>query len=165
MNTEERVYALLNELDIPFVRHEHPPVYTVDEAKQYWDGIPGTHCKNLFLRDKKGKNHFLVIMPHDKPLDLKKMASAIGADNLSFASPERLMKHLGLEPGSVTPFGIINDEENNVRVIVDTDLISPGKVNFHPNVNTRTVTISADDFKKFLAHSGNKVQYVSIAGT
>ena len=165
MNSKERVYALLKELDIPFVRHEHPPVYTVEEAKQYWNDIPGVHCKNLFLRDKKGKNHFLVVMPHDKPLDLKKMASIIGADNLSFASPERLMKHLRLEPGSVTPFGIINDEENNVRVIVDTDLISPGKVNFHPNVNTRTVTISADDFKKFLAYSGNKVQYVAIAGT
>ncbi len=160
MNTEERVYALLNELDIPFVRHEHPPVYTVEEAKQYWDDIPGVHCKNLFLRDKKGRNHFLLVMPHDKPLDLKKMAELIGADSLSFASPERLKKHLWLEPGSVSPFGIINDRENSVCVVVDGDLMGPEKINFHPNVNTRTLTISADDFKKFLAHSGNKVQYV-----
>jgi len=164
METEEekKVYQHLNSRNITFVTHKHPPVYTVDEAKAFWEGIPGQHCKNLFLRDKKGRNHFLVVLLHDKKLDIKKLSRQIGSDTLSFASSSRLMKYLGVEPGSVTPLGIINDKEKKVQVIVDKDLLDGDTVNVHPNINTRTITLKIDDFRKFLDNSGNRVRYLEL---
>ena len=109
---EQAVYDVLAELQIPFERHEHPPVFTVEEANQHWAGIDAAHCKNLFLRNKKGTIHYLVILEHRKQADLKRLVDRLGDDRLSFASPERLMTHLGLTPGSVSPFGLINDGRN-----------------------------------------------------
>jgi Ala-tRNA(Pro) deacylase len=157
---EQKVYDMLGELNISFIRHEHPPVYTVEEAEQHWQNIKGAHCKNLFLRNKKGKNHYLVIARSEKRVDLKALTNFLGEDRLSFASPERMMRYLGLEPGAVSPFGLINDRENEVVVIVDKDLKEASHVNFHPNVNTATVGITFVDFEKFLAHCGNSIRYV-----
>jgi Ala-tRNA(Pro) deacylase len=159
---EEKVYALLKELKIPFVIHTHPPVYTVEEANQYWGSIEGAHCKNLLLRNKKGTAHYLLIAEGSKKIDLRQLTSALGEDRLSFASPERLMKYLGLTPGAVSPFGLINDRSREVRVIIDEELKRSGRVNFHPNVNTSTVGIDFSDFEKFLSWCGNSVMYINV---
>ncbi|MFI5178603.1 MAG: prolyl-tRNA synthetase associated domain-containing protein, partial [Vicinamibacterales bacterium] len=116
---EQQVYDRLAELGILYERHEHPPVATVEEAEQHWAGIDAAHCKNLFLRNQKGTRHYLVIIRHSKRADLRAVADQIGDGKLSFASPERLMTHLGLTPGSVSPFGLINDRLHAVRVVID----------------------------------------------
>jgi Ala-tRNA(Pro) deacylase len=108
---EQKVYRTLDKLDIPYVRHEHPPVYTVEEAEQHWENITGAHCKNLFLRNKKGNRHYLLVLDSSKRADLKTLEKQLGEDRLSFASPERLMRYLGLEVGAVSPFGLINDTQ------------------------------------------------------
>jgi Ala-tRNA(Pro) deacylase len=156
------VSARLVELGIAFERHEHPPVATVDEAKQHWAGINAMHCKNLFLRNQKGNRHYLVVLEHSKRADLRAVADQIGDGKLSFASPERLMTHLGLTPGSVSPFGLINDRDHAVRVVLDRDLKSATRVSFHPNINTATYVVSAADFARFLEACGNPVQHVSL---
>ena len=159
---ERRVRERLLELGIPFERHEHPPVPTVEEAEKHWAGIDATHCKNLFLRNQKGDRHYLVISVHSKKADLRAVAAQIGDGKLSFASPERLMKCLGLTPGSVSPFGLINDHDHGVRVFLDRDLQSAARLSFHPNINTVTLVISAADFRRFLEAAGNHVERIAI---
>ncbi len=163
MNDSEReVLAYLDALGIPYVRHEHPPVATVAEAERYWQNLRGAHCKNLFLRNNKGNRHYLVIAGASRRIDLKALTRTLGEDRLSFASAERLKRCLGLEPGSVSPFGLIHDTGQEVRVVVDAGLKAAEKVNFHPNVNTATLEISFGDFKKFLAGRGNRLDYVAF---
>src|SRR5438105_14556787 len=157
---EPPVAARLAELAIAYERHEHPPVATVDEAERYWDGIDAVHCKNLFLRNQKGNRHYLVVLLHSKRADLRAVADQIGDGKLSFASPERLMAHLGLTPGSVSPFGLIHDHAHAVRVVADRDLKSAARVSFHPNITTVTLSLTFSAFEKFLPASGNTVQYV-----
>jgi Ala-tRNA(Pro) deacylase len=159
---EQRVRETLDALGIPFTRHEHPPVATASEAEEHWAGIEATHCKNLFLRNQKGSRHYLVVLKHPKRADLRLVADQIGDGKLSFASPERLMTHLGLTPGSVSPFGLINDASREVRVFLDRDLQTAGRISFHPNINTATLTLTFADFERFLATCGNPVQYVTV---
>ena len=159
---ESSVVARLRELSIAFERFEHPPVATVEEAAQYWAPIAATHCKNLFLRNQKGNRHYLVVLVHSKKADLRAVADQIGDGKLSFASPERLMAHLGLTPGAVSPFGLINDRVHAVRVVLDRDLESATRLSFHPNINTATFVVSAADFARFLGACGHAVQHVSI---
>ena len=132
LDRETRVYKVLDELGISYARHEHPPVFTVEEAEKHWTQITGAHCKNLFLRNKKGNRHYLVILEASKVADLKSLNKLLGEDRLSFASAERLMKFLGLETGAVSAFGLINDTENHVQVVIDEDLKQAAAVNFHP---------------------------------
>jgi Ala-tRNA(Pro) deacylase len=159
---EEEVEARLHALGIPFTRHVHPPVATVGQAERHWTGIDATHCKNLFLRNQKGTTHYLVVVPHLKRVDLKAVAAQIGDGKLSFGSPARLLTHLGLTPGSVSPFGLINDREHCVRVVLDRDLQSAERVSFHPNINTATLVVSRLDFTRFLESCGNPVQFVTV---
>jgi Ala-tRNA(Pro) deacylase len=159
---EASVVERLRELGIAYERYDHPPVPTVEEAEKYWADIDATHCKNLFLRNQKGSRHYLVVAPHAKKVDLRSLADQIGDGKLSFASPERLMTHLGLSPGSVSPFGLINDRGHAVRVVLDRDLKSAERLSFHPNINTATLTIAAADFARFLEACGNTVLYVTV---
>jgi len=159
---ERRVREQLLDLGIAFERHEHPPVPTVEEAEKHWAGIDATHCKNLFLRNQKGDRHYLVVLVHSKKADLRAVAAQIGDGKLSFGSPERLMKCLGLTPGSVSPFGLINDHDHSVRVFLDRDLQSAARLSFHPNINTVTLVISAADFQRFLEAAGNRVERIAI---
>jgi Ala-tRNA(Pro) deacylase len=159
---EEPVYSTLRALDIDFDRHEHPPVATAEEAEQHWAGIDAMHFKNLFLRNQKGTRHYLVIVRHLKRANLRGIADQLGDGKLSFASPERLMTHLGVTPGSVSPFGLIHDRSHSVRVAIDRDLKAADRVSFHPNINTVTLTLARADFEKFLAECGNAVQYVMV---
>jgi Ala-tRNA(Pro) deacylase len=162
MTPEEPVYSTLRALDIDFDRHEHPPVATAEEAEQHWAGIDAMHFKNLFLRNQKGTRHYLVIVRHLKRANLRGIADQLGDGKLSFASPERLMTHLGVTPGSVSPFGLIHDRSHSVRVAIDRDLKAADRVSFHPNINTVTLTLTRVDFEKFLAECGNAVQYVVV---
>ena len=157
---ESKLYQLFEELGIRYERHEHPPVYTVEEAQVHWDKIPGTHCKNLFLRNNKGNRHFLVILAHNKQVDLRALAEQTGTGKLSFASAKRLENYLGLEAGAVSPFGLINDRNHEVVVFLDRSLRQTDLINFHPNVNTATVTISYADFERFLKHCGNEIAFI-----
>jgi Ala-tRNA(Pro) deacylase len=154
---EQAVYEALAALGIPYVRREHPPVFTVEEAKIHWRDIEGAHCKNLFLRNKKGNHHYLLIAEFLKPVDLRAVAKALRDDRLSFGSAERLSRCLGLCPGEVSPFGLLQDADKQVLVVLDADLASSPLVNFHPNVNTATLTIAYTDLEKFLASRGNRV--------
>jgi Ala-tRNA(Pro) deacylase len=160
---EQDVYARLNTLRIAYERYEHPPVFTVEQAEAHWAGIDATHCKNLFLRNQKGSRHYLVILPASKRADLRAVADQIGDGKLSFASPDRLMTHLGLTPGSVSPFGLINDAHHHVRVVIDADLASAERVAFHPNINTATLALARADLERFLEACGNPVQWARIS--
>src|SRR3954463_11492893 len=159
---ETAVVARLTELGVAFTSHHHPPVATVEEATAHWGGIDATHCKNLFLRNQKGDRHYLVVLVASKKADLRSVADQIGDGKLSFASPERMMTHLGLTPGSVSPFGLINDRDHAVRVVLDRDFHQSARLAFHPNINTATLTIAAADFARFLEACGNPVQHVTI---
>ena len=163
MTAEEvPVVERLRDLGIAFERHEHPPVATVEQAAEHWAGIDAAHCKNLFLRNQKGDRHYLLILEHSKKADLRAVATQIGDGKLSFGSPERLLKHLGLTPGSVSPFGLIHDSSHSVRVVVDRDLQAAARLSFHPNINTATLVVSKDDFARFLEVCGNPVQYIHV---
>jgi Ala-tRNA(Pro) deacylase len=159
---EQPVRERLESLGIAFERFEHPPVATVEEAEQHWADIDATHCKNLFLRNQKGNRHYLVIIVHSKKADLRGVADQIGDGKLSFGSPERLMTHLGVTPGSVSPFGLINDRDHAVRVVLDRDLKTATRLSFHPNINTVTLTVASADFARFLESCSNPVQYVTV---
>ena len=161
-DSESEVLRVLQELGIPFARHEHPPVYTVAEAERYWEGIEGAHCKNLFLRNQKGNRHFLVVLEHKRRLDMRRLGEVLQEGKLSFASEERLAKYLGLTSGAVSAFGLINDRGREVQVILDEGLKESGRINFHPNVNTATLTIAFEDFLKFLAWSGHPARYARL---
>ena len=156
------VFDRLRSLGIHYELYEHPPVFTGEEAAAHWAGVPGAGVKNLFLRNKKGNRHYLVILGLDKEADLRHLARVIGDDRLSFGSPERLERYLGVEPGSVSPFGLIHDSTRSVRVIVDSDLRDAERLIFHPNDNTASVSISSADFVRFLEQQGNIVTWLRL---
>jgi Ala-tRNA(Pro) deacylase len=157
-----RVFDTLDALGIPYDRYEHPPVFTGEEAALHWAAIPGTQVKNLFLRNKKGDRHYLAILEIQKQADLRRLVKIVGDDRFSFASPDRLMAHLGVTPGSVSPFGLINDESRRVMVMIDEDLRRAERLLLHPNINTATVTISGQDLERFLVSRGNVVKWVHL---
>lgn len=162
MDPAPAVYAALDALGIGYERHEHPAVFNATDAAQYWDPIPGTQCKNLFLRNKKGDRHYLAVLEISKRADLKDLVKLVNDDRLSFGSPERLMAELGLTPGSVSPFGLLNDPDGSVRVLIDQDLRGADRLIFHPNINTASVVVSWSDLEKFLATRSNPVRVVSL---
>jgi Ala-tRNA(Pro) deacylase len=160
---ERLVTDHLRQLGIGFEHHQHPPIATADEGQEHWAGIEAVHCKNLFLRNQKGNRHYLVILEHTKRADLRGVADQVGDGKLSFASPERLMTHLGVTPGSVSPFGLINDRDHHVRVFLDRELKHAARISFHPNINTATLVLTFADFEKFLAGRGNPVRYIDVS--
>ena len=162
MDPAPPVYATLDALGIRYERHEHPAVFNAEDASKIWDPIPGVQCKNLFLRNKKGDRHYLVVLEISKRADLKDLVKVVGDDRLSFGSPDRLMDRLGLTPGSVSPFGLINDATASVRVLLDADLRGKDRLIFHPNINTASVVVSWGDLEKFLATRSNSVRIVHL---
>lgn len=150
-----KLYLKLNELSIAHTTYQHEPLFTVEQALKVASEIPGANCKNLFLKDRKG-NLYLVIAVHDTVIQLKKLSKHISAPELRFASPELLKETLGVEPGSVTLFGIINDHAHKVIVIVDSNLFKHERVGFHPLTNTATTVIASQDINKFIDACENK---------
>jgi Ala-tRNA(Pro) deacylase len=162
-NMEEKVLEELEKLNIDYKEVKHTPVYTIEEMDALGNIFENAKiCKNLFVRDQKGKRHFLVVLPEEKRAPLDVIATKIGSTRLSFASNERLMKYLKLTPGAVTPLSVINDEENAVEVILDEELKNEVKVGVHPCVNTATVLLSMNDVEKYISSCGNKIKYIKI---
>ncbi|MDP4090885.1 MAG: prolyl-tRNA synthetase associated domain-containing protein [Bacillota bacterium] len=159
---ESRVYEALEGLGIPYKKYEHKAVFTVEEANNLDIRIPGGHCKNIFVCDKKKETYILVVLPDEKSVNFKELSNKTGYKGLKFASEEMLEKYLGLKAGSVSPFGLVNDDKKKVEVIIDKDIFRTGLVGFHPNVNTSTLTVTSEDFRKFLEGSGNKVRYMEL---
>lgn len=161
--TEATILQTLDNLKIPYQRFEHPPVATVKEAELYSDLHPGAHCKNLFLRDKPGRKHFLVILRIETDVNLNKLARVFKGGRLSFASNERLFRYLGVLPGAVSPFGLIFDKSHEVTVILDHTLLEADSAGFHPNVNTATLVVTVKDLLRFLEEMGNSYQVIDFS--
>ena len=161
MTTPERLFERLRDLDIPVRTVDHRPVFTVSEARQHRGDLSGTHTKSLFLRDKKGAM-WLVVCLESRAVDLRELAARIGAGHLSFGSPERLMRHLGVVPGAVSPFAVINDTDRAVRVVLDCGVLEQDPVNLHPLDNARTTAIAAADLLRFLEAEGHPPQLLDL---
>lgn len=159
---KEKVFRILQELHIPYEIYDHPPVPTVEEALPYWNQIDATHCKNLFFRNHKGNRHYLVILKHDRKLNIRDLEQRLKQGKISFASPHRMERYLGLSGGSVSVFGLINDEENHVHLFLDDGLLSAEKISFHPNENNATLVFSFQSFLKFLTWSGNSYEFLAL---
>lgn len=159
--TTEDLFARLAELGIDTTTHEHEPVFTVDEAKELRGLLPGGHCKSLFLRTKKGEM-YLVVCNEDRRMDLKGLSGRLGAGRFSFGSPERLMAALGVTPGSVTPFALINDPEARIKVVLDHAMMRHDVLNYHPLVNHMTTAIRAADLLKFIEACGHTPHIVDL---
>lgn len=162
MNGQPELYNILNKLNIPFEYYEHPAAPTIEEAKKYWKDLVATHCKNIFFRNHKGNRHYLVILEHTNQLAIRDLELKLKQGKLSFASPKRMLKYLGLTPGSVSPFGLINDNENHVHVFLDENLKKSETISFHPNINTASIVISYADFERYLNSVGNTFEYVKL---
>jgi len=154
MHTPQQLFDRLEALGIAHRTVEHPPVFTVEEAKALRGNLPGHHIKNLFLRNKK-EEMWLVVALEDRAVDLKRLGEVLGAGRLSFGSPDRLRRQLGVEPGSVTPLALINDGSRLVRLALDRGLVDGGPVNAHPLVNTMTTAIATEDLQRFFAATGH----------
>ncbi|HOP59128.1 MAG TPA: prolyl-tRNA synthetase associated domain-containing protein [Bacteroidales bacterium] len=164
MRGQAELYDLLNKLDIKFEYYEHPPLATIDDALQYWDNIDSGKCKNIFFRNHKGNRHYLVILEHLSQLNIHDLEKRLKQGKLSFSSDKRLKKYLGLEPGSVSPFGLINDTEKHVHLFIDEKLMDYQKLAFHPNINTATLVISQTGFLSFLEYTGNSFEILKLYG-
>jgi len=162
MRDLETVLSVLNKLEIPYELTEHPEAYTMEDMDRFGLTKDGLVCKNLFLRDFKGKRHFLVVMAGSKKADLKLIAAQIGSSALSFASEKRLAAVLGLKTGEVTPLGVVNDRERCAEVVFDRDLIGKERLGVHPNVNTATLWVSFDGLLAYVKHFGNSVGYIGV---
>lgn len=152
-HTEEQLFSFLDELGIEHQTTPHPPFFTVEEGRDWHDKIPGTHCKNLFLKDKNGQL-WLVVMPGDKRADLNAIARRTGAAKLSFANPALLQEVLGIMPGSVTPFAVLNDTQKRVRIVLDQDMLESERVNYHPLHNAASTVLRSADLVKFIQAVG-----------
>jgi Ala-tRNA(Pro) deacylase len=154
------VFKALTKLGIKYDLYEHPPLDTIAIAQQYWKDIEATHCKNLFFRNHKGNQHYLVIIQDTTPFDIHSLEKSLKQGKLTFGSEKRLEKHLGVKPGSVSPFGLLNDVGQHVIVFLDKQLISSHKISFHPNDNTASLVINYVDFVHFLECQGNIYSYI-----
>jgi Ala-tRNA(Pro) deacylase len=163
MLSPQQLFARLEQLGIAQRTVEHPAVFTVDEAKALRGDLPGHHIKNLFLRNKK-EEMWLVVALEDRAIDLKRLGETLGAGRLSFGSAERLKRHLGVEPGSVTPLALINDASRTVQLALDHGLVNGdgGPVNVHPLVNTMTTAMAAPDLLRFFAATGHEPRWLDF---
>lgn len=162
MNGSQELYLILEKLRISFQYIEHPPAPTIEIAKAFWQDFDSTHCKNIFLRNHKGNKHYLVILECNQNVDIKELEQRLKQGKLSFASEQRLEKYLGVKPGSVTPFGLINDKEHHVHLFLDARLADAGQLSFHPNINTASLIVGKDDFFKFLNYVGNTYEFIDL---
>ena len=156
------IYKFLADHNIVYERHDHPPVFTTAEANRLVPPLPAAKTKNLFLRDRKGQRHFLVVVGYEKVVDLKALTSLLGVKKLGFASPQRLRKYLGLDPGAVSILGVVNDLDRAVEVIVDQKLWKAKSLRCHPLVNTSTLVISRDDIERLLEITGHQVRRLNV---
>jgi Ala-tRNA(Pro) deacylase len=155
-------FEFLDSHGIAYDRHDHPAVFTVEEADRLVPELPGAKTKNLFLRDDKGRRHFLVLVPSDKRVNLKALKTVLGVKRISFGSPKRLKKQLGIEPGAVSLLAVFNDSDHKVEVFMDRNLWASDTFLFHPLVNTSTLVIKKADIERFLEATGHALNIVEI---
>ncbi|MEW5909338.1 MAG: prolyl-tRNA synthetase associated domain-containing protein [Thermodesulfobacteriota bacterium] len=156
------IYTFLAEKNISFHRFDHPPVYTVEDVHRLTPDLPGAKTKNLFLKENKGKRHFLVVTSDHGRVDLKALPQVLGSHPVSFGSPDRLMKCLGVEPGAVSLLALLCDTEKAVEVIIDSTLWRFDEFQFHPLVNTSTLILSKTDVERFLEATGHRPKILNI---
>ena len=159
---QPEVYRVLDELGIPFEYHEHPPTPTVEDARKYWTNRETTYCKNLFFRNHKGNQHYLVIMECSQDLNIHELEKRLKQGKISFASEQRMQKYLGLQAGSVSPFGLINDAEHHVHVFFDNALQYAQKLSFHPNDNRVSLIMPAAGFWRYMDSTQNRYDFVEL---
>lgn len=159
---QKKVIDTLEALGIKYEIHFHPPIPTIEDAIKYWKNFDSTHCKNLFFRNHKGNRHYLVVFECMHQMDIHDLEHRLKQGKLSFASEQRMEKYLGLKPGSVSPFGLINDTENHVKLFIDSNLRNAERLSFHPNDNTATVIIGGEDFIKYLDWTGNEYEFIEL---
>lgn len=155
-----KVYGKLQELGITYEVYDHPPLDTIEIALKYWKDIDAMHCKNLFFRNHKGNRHYLVIIKDTTPFNIRSLEQKLKQGKLTFGSEKRLLKYLGVKPGSVSPFGLINDEECHVHLFLDQQLKTADKISFHPNDNTASLVLSFSDFIRYLKHLSNTFEFI-----
>lgn len=160
--TRDDLLARFRELGIDTTTTDHAPVFTVEEARRLRGEIAGAHCKNLFLKDKKGKL-WLVVTLEDAAVDLKRLPERIGAARISFGKPDLLMEALGIEPGSVTPFALINDVDGRVSVVLDAAMMEEPLLNYHPLSNDATTTIASPDLVAFIRSCGHEPRILPVS--
>lgn len=158
----KQLLELFDTLGIVYELHQHEAVFTVEESSHLKANIPGTHCRNLFLRDKKKRN-FLVVAANETDVDLKALPEKVGAGRFSFGSANRLWEFLGVRPGSVCPFAVINDNDQNVNVVLDQAMMEADLVCYHPLLNTMTIALSPADLLRFFEHTGHQPQIVGLS--
>ena len=159
--TAEDLFACLKKLGIAYELHHHKPVFSVEESAPLKAAIPGLHCRNLFLRDKKEKM-FLVVAANETRIDLKKLQGLLGCDRLSFGSADRLWKYLGVRPGSVCPFAIVNDRGGDVKIILDAGMMGADIVNYHPMENHMTIGLAPRDLARFVEFTGHEAHIMDL---
>ena len=167
MMTRADLLAFFDRAGVAHVTHDHPAVFTVGEGGDIKAAIPGAHTKNLFLKDARGQL-WLISARDDTQIDLKRLHTVIGSARLSFGPEALMVETLGVTPGSVTAFGLVNDTDHRVRFVLDQRLAAAERVNFHPLTNTATTGVSAGDFRKFLAAVGVTplvVDFAAMAAT
>ncbi len=160
--TKAELMIFLDNLSLATVTFDHEPVFTVEEAQKVHGNISGGHCKNLFCKDEKGAL-WLIVALEDARIDLKAAKDKIGSKRLTFGKPELLMEILGLEPGSVSPFGLINDKEAKTNVILDAAMMKNENLNFHPLKNDATTTIASADLVTFIKACGHFPRIVAVS--
>ena len=158
------IYKFLDDHQIEYERHDHPPVYTVEDVNRLVPPLEAAKTKSLFLRDAKGSRHFLVIVNGEKRVNLKTLPDLLNSSRLRFGSPDRLKKHLGVDPGSVSLFAVVNDIDKAVELIIDSALWKSDAFQFHPLVNTSTLVISRGNVKQFLEKTGHDAQILDVPG-
>ena len=156
------IYEFLKKNQVKYERHDHEAVFTVEESKKFSPKLDGASTKNLFLRDKRGTRHFLVTVPEDKIVNLKMLSAKLNSSRLSFASPERLKSHLGIEPGSVSLLALVNDREKNVEAFIDKDIWKEEAILCHPLVNTSTLVIQREYMGQFLEKTGHGIKLIEV---
>lgn len=154
---DQQIADYLEKQQIEHTLYEHPAVFTCEEAAVHCRHIPGLAVKNLFLRDRVGEQYFLVVLPAEKRLQMKDLAKCVGVKELRFGKPEELAELLQLTPGSVSPLGLMHDTEHHVRVLIDSDVWNADVVSIHPNINTASLSIPRDSFRKLIKSFGNAV--------
>lgn len=159
---QDRLYEILDELNIAFEYHEHPPLNTIEEAIKHKSWMDSRFCKNLFFRNHKGNKHYLVVFDHKEQLSVKDLEQKLKQGKLSFASGWRMDKYLGIKPGSVSPFNLINDEEHHVHVFFDKTLLESDRWSFHPNDNRATLIVAKDDFLRYMEWIGNSYEFIEL---
>lgn len=156
------LFDFLDRRGIPYTWYEHPEARTCEEARRWWRDDGSTHCKNIFLRNHKGDRHYLVCFEASEQLGIRDLERRLGEGKLTFASARRLEHYLGVESGSVSPFGLINDTEHHVHLFLDRALEHAPSYAFHPNDNRATVVIAHDAFLAYLAAAGNTYEFSNL---